>query len=963
MGICRLLILLLFFPSIVYAQYFSTGVDPGSLKWRQIITHNFQLIYPEEFESNAQKMARYFEKVYDYGSATLQHKPAKISVIIHTRTVNSNGLVALAPRRMELYTPPHQDIYGQDWLEQLVLHEFRHVVQVDKINSQLPLILKALLGEQALALATGLYLPFWFLEGDAVISETALSTKGRGRFPSFLMEHKAQVIEKGVFSFSKAYNGSYKDFVPDHYKLGYLLVGETRARYGNNIVWENIVNQLSRRPLSITPTEKMLKLHTGMTQKKLYHSIFDSLRTEWVKEDQLYIPSKCSLLTKIPENFSNYRFNHILPSGEIVSYKTGFDGIPCFVMTGSSGKEKVITVPGEIFQESVGYRNHQMVWSENVPDLRWTHSGKSVIRMYNTDSKKATSFHPEYKCFAPAISFDEHNVAVVEVDFQNNYYLSVYNAVTGELVKRYQTPDNNYIFDPVWKNEKELFVILLTEEGKRLAVINPYEGSLGWLTREKDLGDIKHLVYMNDRIYFISSYSGRNELYTYHLESHDISRVVRARFGIESPAFSADGNRLILSDYTACGFRLIEMKISDLEAIPIEKVTKGNYRLAEVVSEQEPGMVKFSESDQISYVSKPYSKILNLFNFHSWAPFSMEVESMDLKPGVSIASQNKLSTNVTSVGCKCNTANNTGNFYAGMEYSGWFPVLKVEASRGREASIYNEIRIYQNPSGEEVGRDTLQKRYQWEQTEMTLSSRLPLNLTRGKYYSLLQPEIRYGYTGYGHTSSTPAGFIRGNVHTLAWRIYFHRILRQSARDVQPDWGWISDINYRHSPSANRDIGHLASLRLQNYWPGFLKNHGVTTSVGVQQRGQGPYFGDVLRMPRGWPTYNSNRMISSCVEYKMPLLYPDLELGRFIYLRRIKTALFFDHAWLEENLNNNGKNNGTIQRKMTSAGVDITVDSNLLRFYAPVNIGFRTAYLPEITDVHVEFIFSVDFRSF
>jgi len=668
-------------------------------------------------------------------------------------------------------------------------------------------------------------------------------------------------------------------------------------------------------------------------------------------------------MTKVPDNFSSYRFNHVLSSGDVVSFKTGFDEIPRFVKSNSSGKEKVVTVPGEIFQESVGYRNHLMAWSENVPDLRWTHSGQSVIRMYNTDTKKTTSFHPEYKCFAPAISFDEHNIAVVEVDFQNNYYLSVYNPITGALVKRYQTPDNNYFFDPVWKNEKELFVILLTEKGKRLAVINPYEGSLVWLTRDKDLGDIKHLVYFNESLYFISSYSGRNELYTYLPESGEINRVVRARFGIESPAFSPDGTRLILSDYTASGFRLIEMKISDMEAIPLEKVTKGNYRLAENMAEQEPGVVRFSESGQEEYVSKPYRKLLNLFNFHSWAPFSLEVENMDLKPGISISSQNKLSTNVTSIGYKCNIADRTGRLYANMEYRGWYPILKVELSGGREASIYNEIRIYRNSLGEEVRRDTLQKQYQWKQTQISLSSRFPLNLTRGKYFSLLQPEVRYDYTRYGHTSSTPADFIRGNVHTLAWRIYFHRILRQSVRDVQPDWGWIADINYRHSPSGELDIGPLASFRLQNYWPGFMKNHGVTTCLGGQQRGNGPYFGDILRMPRGWPTYNSNRMISSCIEYKMPLLYPDLEVGKLIYLRRIKTALFFDHAWLEENLTNNGKTNGTIQRRLTSAGVDIIFDSNLLRFYAPVNIGFRTSYLPEISDIRLEFIFSVDFRSF
>jgi hypothetical protein len=130
--------LLVFWGNAVFGQYFSTGEDPARLRWRQISTLNFQLIYPDDFEEQAQKLANYFEKVYKYGGNTLNHNPRKISVIFHNQTVKSNGLVGWAPRRMEIFTPPHQAIYAQDWLEQLAIHEFRHVVQIDKIHSQLP---------------------------------------------------------------------------------------------------------------------------------------------------------------------------------------------------------------------------------------------------------------------------------------------------------------------------------------------------------------------------------------------------------------------------------------------------------------------------------------------------------------------------------------------------------------------------------------------------------------------------------------------------------------------------------------------------------------------------------------------------------------------------------------------------------------------------------------------------------
>ena len=180
-----LLLLLVFTTYVAQAQYFNTGQDPSSLKWRQIITTNFQLIYPDYYENQAQVLAQKLEMVYDFGSYSLKYKPGKISVILHTQTVQSNGLVAYAPKRSEFYTTPHQAIYPQDWLEQLALHEFRHVVQIDKLNSELPKIIKIILGEQGTALLFGAYLPWWFIEGDAVVTETALGKYGARTFPFF----------------------------------------------------------------------------------------------------------------------------------------------------------------------------------------------------------------------------------------------------------------------------------------------------------------------------------------------------------------------------------------------------------------------------------------------------------------------------------------------------------------------------------------------------------------------------------------------------------------------------------------------------------------------------------------------------------------------------------------------------------------------------------------------------------
>ena len=957
-----LFFLLLLFTLGGKAQYFSTGEDPASLKWRQIDTRNFRFIFPEDFGEQAKIVAGYFEKVYEYGGVTLNHRPGKIPVIFHTRTIRSNGLVGWAPRRIELFTPPHQEMYAQDWLQQLALHEFRHVVQVDKIRSQVPQVIKTLLGEQGVALITGLYLPFWFIEGDAVISETALSQSGRGRLPSFLMEHQAQVTEKGIFSFDKAFNGSFRDFVPDHYKLGYYLVGGSRATYGSQL-WDFPISQLAGKPLSVTPVNKMLKLITGKNQEQIYTEVFDSLRRVWLESDRKYKPERWDTVSQPASVYTSYRYNHILASGEMVSLREGYDHVPRFVKNDGKGHEEIVYVPGPIFEESVGYRNNLIVWSEFLPDLRWSHSGKSVLHLYNMDSRIMTTLKPEYKCFAPAISPDEHNVAVVESDFANRFYLSVYDAISGELKVRYQTPGNYYLFSPVWKNSEELVAVLLTDKGKQLALLQPFRQQMEWLDHP-EMGEIRQLRIDSGKLWFISSYSGKNELWSMDLSTREVFREVRARFGLDYPAIGHGGDLILLSDYSTCGYRQVAVSTTNLTREAFRLVPPGDYRMAGILSAQEPGIVDFTNVDTSSYISKPYKKGLHLFNLHSWAPVSFNPKTYELSPGISVVSQNLLGTAETTLGYKWNMSERGGKYYLNFEYKGFYPLFATEVTHEKRASVFGQITEYKDKEGVVQRRDTVMKRFTWDESALGLQVRLPLNLTQGRYGRLLQPEIRYNLTHYAHNRSTPDQFIMGNLHSFAYRLYYHQLARESHRDLQPRLGWIADGAYTHSPWGVKSMGALKSFQLYGYLPGVAKHHGIMAYLGFQEREKGTYrFGDAIRIPRGWHAFDSKSLVSTSLRYSLPLLYPDFNWGKMIYLRRIKAAFFYDYAWYERRLMRNGEEAGIVTQQISSLGADITADSNLFRFYAPVNLGVRAVYLPASRNVSAEMLFSIDFTSF
>jgi len=818
------------------------------------------------------------------------------------------------------------------------------------------------LGEQGTALIFGAYLPWWFIEGDAVVTETALSNFGRGRFPSFLMEHKAQVVEKGIYKYDKAYNGSSKDFVPDHYKLGYFVVGETRNKYGAN-VWENVLSRVGTKPFSINPFNKSLKLQTGFNKVQLYNAVFDSLQNVWIEEDKKF--DNCQYKIRSPKSkiYTNYKYNHWLNDSTIISYKTSLNATPSFIAIDNFGNERKLLQPGIIFNESVNYRNEWIVWSEQIPDLRWSHSGQSYIRLYNIETSRKLKIIPEFKALAPSISPELNRVVVVETDFSSNYYLSVYSILDGSLLHRIQTKDNNYFFSPEWINENEIIAVALFNDGKRLVKFNIETGEETYLIN-KNLGDIKNLKVVNNRLFFTSSNSGKNGLYILDLTNNSVNQFYEPRFGAESASVSPNNEKLVFSDYTADGFRLLEISINEFKYLPLNEIDRFDFNLADNLAKQESGVLDLSIVDTLKYDSKRYSKIANLLNFHSWAPASVDVNSYEITPGVSLMSQNKLGTTETILGYEWNVSEKAGKVYGKYTFKGWYPIFDFEISSGKRASKYQLITQTKNNEGQIVNQDTTLERFTWNQTNVDLRVYIPLNLSRGKYRRLLQPEISYGYTFYGHDETTPEQFFEGNFQSLIYRIYFQQFLRQSAQDVYPNFGFVADASYYHSPTGSTDLGNMTLVQSYVFLPGLSGNHGIRIYSGIQtkQPFETHNFTDAIRYPRGWGKLNTTEMYSFAVDYKLPLFYPEWSIGGLAYLKRVTTSIFADYAQLKGNYYKNGLIVGDYISNISSFGFELNGDINFLRFYAPVEIGFRTSYLPEVGDVYFDFLLSIDFNS-
>ena len=174
------------------AQFSVTGTDPGALRWRQMESENFRLIFPEGEDSLARVYGTELENARtrisrSSGFLIGQNYRAKLPVVLHSRYVLPNASVVWAPKRMDIFTvgDPYAPT-AMTWVRNLAIHEGRHAAQMQFGAASGYKALHWIVGEMGAGALAGIYPGPTFLEGDAVVAETALSRSGRGRQAGFL---------------------------------------------------------------------------------------------------------------------------------------------------------------------------------------------------------------------------------------------------------------------------------------------------------------------------------------------------------------------------------------------------------------------------------------------------------------------------------------------------------------------------------------------------------------------------------------------------------------------------------------------------------------------------------------------------------------------------------------------------------------------------------------------------------
>ncbi len=908
---------------------------PPGMKWAELSTPRFRVIYPAEIETDAQRVAATLEAIYGRVAKTLDAAPSRLPVVLNNRSTDSNGYVTLAPRRTVWESTPFfpglQSLLGPgEWYDLLAVHEFRHVVQFARMNRGMSRLARIVYGENGLLASASSSAPRWFWEGDAVGLETALTRSGRGRIPAFDMHHRAMLAAGKRFALPKSQFRSYRDFLPGLYPYGYLVTTHVRREYGSTS-WSEIVARSASWSIVPLMFPISVKRTTGRGLHRLHREAMEDYALHVQEQlDGLEITSVTPVSPTRKRRWTNYAHPHYAGAGRIVAVRSGLRESADLVILdqATGGAHKLRTVDRALYFGGFDANDTHAVWSQSRIHPRFSSDGYAVLMSVDLQSGSERAITRRTQLFKPAISVGGDRIAAVEYSQSRESSIVILDFESGNEVVKFSLPDSPFVSEVAWtRNDDAIVAVVQGAEGKSIVEIRLADYSQATIL-PSSFENVWGIVDGGDFVYYVSDFSGIDNIYALKRESGDVWQVTSRPFGAYFPEPSADGARLAFSDYTVDGFDVVEVAADPSSWTSKNAVESRHIDYHGPIVAQEGGdaLVPGSTVPKTDFPTRRYRRLRDAISFHSWEPvYDGRVASFLL------TSNNLLNTLGLQLGAAYDSREQTLLGVAAASYSGTWPVLSVRGSTGGRADSYT------TSSGEEVT-------YSWRESGGRVGVSLPLTFLRGTHATSLVFAVSGGLfeisdrefvpfldPGNGLLSSVGASFSLSQRHASA----FADFLPPRAFSFYVS----AQTTTTQSEFKSRQLYGSASL----IGRGLAPQHRIRLVTEAEAERPDNYrFSSVIRYSRGYGYRYADNVARASAEYLFPLAYPDISIGNFFYTPRLIASFFYDHTWARAD-----GSSFSAEGDFNSVGAELSMEAYVFSLPVPVQIGVRVAYrIPE-----------------
>ncbi len=552
-------------PAVVWAQLYSpytynayTIHRPTGLKWKQIKTDHFRVIYPDGEDSLAYRSAAILESSYPKASKLTGGSLSNFPVILNNYNYRSNGFVTSMNFRSEIDLAAMKgkgmNPKSGDWLETVLPHELVHAthfnVQQPAKNKKASIPNFISLFSPDMARSFHGLPPVGMHEGLAVYYETESVAPGggRGNYSFFNNRFNANFGSTNRWNMGQTLIPSnYTRPFNRHYIAGYTFMDWLHVRYGDSISkkairnhyhnfflgygfalrqktgkWPGQLYALYEQDLAEQEADRLSNITVNTTEKS---QIIDPS----FKGDEMHAPKWLSENTLLfYGSFYNarvgfYRYNLDEQRARLISEVYGTDGY-----------DYEIT------------ENNNVLFSNYQQDAKFSGVFTTDLQLLNVENGKYNRLTKNAQVYAPATNGEQ--VLALQSDGAGAQIVQVEE--NGELTVLKKFKDAipiSLAFNP--KNPKQLAVIVKQRGVQAL-----------WITTTQNLADdldlLPDLAFKNASVFdvewhpngqkFLFSMDAESamNIFEYDLSTQQTTQLTGSLYNAFEASYSPDGNKI-----------------------------------------------------------------------------------------------------------------------------------------------------------------------------------------------------------------------------------------------------------------------------------------------------------------------------------------------------------------------------------------------------------------------------------
>lgn len=858
---------------ICITQYISAqqfGGHPPSVKWKQVNTDTVRVIFPGNLDSQARRIASVSHLMDRFTNNSIGNRQRKINIVLQPSTTVSNAYVGLGPFRSEFQMVPRQNSFelgSLPWPDNLAIHEYRHVQQYNNFNRGLSKAFYILFGEEGQALANALTVPDWFFEGDAVYQETKVSHQGRGRLPYFFNDYRALWLANKDYRWMKLRNGSLRDFVPDHYHLGYMLTAYGYEKYGTEF-WKNVSGDAASFKGLFYPWQKAIKKYTGLSYQQFVRNAMDHFKGQVSGDTEVAADAKAKHF------LADQEYPYWIDDNRLVYMETSYKRRPRFVIEQNGSKTHIRSRDISI-DNYFSYRNGKIVYAAFRTDVRWAWRDYSDLKILDVNTGDHRSLTKRTRYFSPDISEDGSTVVAVDVNAGGHSTLHLLSAADGKVQKVVPNPDNLFYTYPKFYGAHQVVSAVRDQQGKMsLAIVSLNDGSNRYLI-PFSWNVVGFPWIERDTVYFTASAGKSDRLYGW--ADNKLFLVLNKPQETGNYQLNTRNGKRAWTEFTSTGYRI---RTSDGSSRPqsISDALPANSSFQVNSVETDTSNLLARVAPENFPVSK-YPKSFGLFNFHSRRPYVSDPDYT-----FSFVSQNVLNTLESELFVTYNSNEQYKQLGFSATYGAWFPYVRG----GLTYTIDRRARFRLNSPY-----------VMWNEAEARIGLAIPLNFTSGRTFTRMSLSSDYVYN-----KRTFKGYYKDTFDNRAFgylsnSIVFSNQVQQARMHIYPRLAQSLRLTYQRAITNLEGNQFLASGSF--YLPGFFQTHSIVLDAAFHRRDTmgNVRFSNSFPFSRGYTEENFHRMWKVGGNYHLPLLYPDWGFANLVYFQRIRANMFYDFTRISE----------------------------------------------------------------